>query len=185
MCAIDIHSIQDELQSASSVGPAAIRYYTAQFPGTILPEFTESFHTGDLAVGRDADTLESDARGPRRGLAGGRLGERGREHQRAGERTGASTCTRVRDRRGATKAFTSHIAALALLASIPGGSRACPSEGGPELVCRLAQLPALVAQARRSSPRVKPLGGAGMAEASNGALPGRVEPTVALEGLLS
>ncbi|MGH7548157.1 MAG: glutamine--fructose-6-phosphate transaminase (isomerizing) [Gemmatimonadales bacterium] len=54
-----------------------------------------------------------------------------------------------------TKAFTSQIVALALLGLYLGRQRGLSQEAGRELVCRLAQLPGLVARALELEPQVK------------------------------
>jgi glucosamine--fructose-6-phosphate aminotransferase (isomerizing) len=56
-----------------------------------------------------------------------------------------------------TKAFTSQIAALALLALYLGNQRGLSLATGQEIACRLAQLPSLVARALALEPQVREL----------------------------
>src|SRR6266850_2527016 len=56
-----------------------------------------------------------------------------------------------------TKAFTSQLVALALFGVYLGQQRGLPLEARQELVCRLAQLPALVARALELEPQVQAL----------------------------
>jgi glucosamine--fructose-6-phosphate aminotransferase (isomerizing) len=83
-----------------------------------------------------------------------------------------------------TKAFTSQIAALALLGVYLGRERGLSMQAGQDFVCRLAQLPALVAQVLALEPEVKALAER-FADASNVLYLGRgVNFPVALEGAL-
>ncbi len=83
-----------------------------------------------------------------------------------------------------TKAFTSQIAALALLGVYLGRERGLPRETGQDLVCRLAQLPTLIARALALEPDVKMLAEE-FASAPNALYLGRgVNFPVALEGAL-
>jgi len=83
-----------------------------------------------------------------------------------------------------TKAFTSQIVALALLGVYLGRQRGLSLEAGQDFVCRLAQLPALVARALALEPEVKALAER-YAEAGNALYLGRgVNFPVALEGAL-
>src|SRR6267143_890363 len=83
-----------------------------------------------------------------------------------------------------TKAFTSQIVALALLALLLGRQRGLSLEVGRELACRLAQLPSLVDQALALEPEVK-LIAQEFADARNFLYLGRgVSFPVALEGAL-
>src|SRR6267143_1555590 len=84
-----------------------------------------------------------------------------------------------------TKAFTSQIVALALLALFLGRQRGAPSlEAGQELACRLAQLPALVTETLALDPQVQRIAQA-FADARNFLYLGRgVSFPVALEGAL-
>src|SRR2546428_12617699 len=56
-----------------------------------------------------------------------------------------------------TKAFTSQVVALVMLGLHLGRQRGLPVETGRALVCRLAQLPGLVAQTLALEPQVKAL----------------------------
>jgi glucosamine--fructose-6-phosphate aminotransferase (isomerizing) len=83
-----------------------------------------------------------------------------------------------------TKAFTSQIVALALLGLHLGRQRGLSSEAGQDFVCRLAQLPSLVARTLALEPEVKVLAET-FAEARNVLYLGRgVNFPVALEGAL-
>jgi glucosamine--fructose-6-phosphate aminotransferase (isomerizing) len=83
-----------------------------------------------------------------------------------------------------TKAFTSQIVALALFGVYLGHQRGVPLEERQEILCRLAQLPALVAQTLALEPEVKALAER-FAEAPNALYLGRgVNFPVALEGAL-
>ena len=83
-----------------------------------------------------------------------------------------------------TKAFTSQIVALALLGLYLGRARELSAEDGREVVCRLMQLPQLVARALEIEPQVKALA-ARFAAAPNFLYLGRgVNFPVALEGAL-
>jgi len=83
-----------------------------------------------------------------------------------------------------TKAFTSQIVAFALLGLLLGRQRGLSLEQGQDLVCRLAQLPALVARTLALAPQVQELA-ATLAEAENVLYLGRgVNFPVALEGAL-
>src|SRR5438874_9363319 len=81
-----------------------------------------------------------------------------------------------------TKAFTSQIVALTLLALFLGRQRGLSAEAGQELACRLAQLPGLVARTLELEPEVKRIAQQ-FAEARNFLYLGRgVNFPVALEG---
>ena len=83
-----------------------------------------------------------------------------------------------------TKAFTSQVVALALFGLYLGRHRGLPHEAGQDLVCRLAQLPALVARTLALEPQIKALAHAYRA-ARNVLYLGRgVNFPVALEGAL-
>ena len=83
-----------------------------------------------------------------------------------------------------TKAFTSQIVALALFGVYLGHQRGLPFEARQELVCQLAQLPAVVARALELEPQVKALAER-YADAPNALYLGRgVNFPVALEGAL-
>ncbi|HET8712377.1 MAG TPA: glutamine--fructose-6-phosphate transaminase (isomerizing) [Gemmatimonadales bacterium] len=83
-----------------------------------------------------------------------------------------------------TKAFTSQIAALALLGIYLGTERGLPLEERQDLLCRLAQLPALVARTLALEPEVKMLAEQ-FAQSNNALYLGRgVNFPVALEGAL-
>ena len=83
-----------------------------------------------------------------------------------------------------TKAFTSQIAALLLLGLYFGRQRGLTEEEGRELVCRLAQVPQLMAQALALEPQVKAIA-ARFARQPNFLYLGRgVNFPVALEGAL-
>ncbi len=83
-----------------------------------------------------------------------------------------------------TKAFTSQIAALLLLGLYFGRQRWLTAEEGRELVCRLAQVPQLMAQALALEPQVKAIA-ARFARQPNFLYLGRgVNFPVALEGAL-
>ena len=83
-----------------------------------------------------------------------------------------------------TKAFTSQIAALALLGLYLGRQRNLPLEAGRELACRLAQLPGLVTQVLALEPEIRTIAEA-YAERANFLYLGRgVSFPVALEGAL-
>jgi glucosamine--fructose-6-phosphate aminotransferase (isomerizing) len=83
-----------------------------------------------------------------------------------------------------TKAFTSQIVALALLGLYLGRERGLSEERGRELVCRLIQLPQLVARALELEPQVRALA-ARFATTPNALYLGRgVNFPVALEGAL-
>ena len=83
-----------------------------------------------------------------------------------------------------TKAFTSQIVALALLGLYLGRERGLSEERGRELVCRLIQLPQLVARALELEPQVRALAQR-FAEVPNALYLGRgVNFPVALEGAL-
>jgi len=83
-----------------------------------------------------------------------------------------------------TKAFTSQIVALALLGLYLGRQRGLSLEAGQDFVCRLAQLPALVARTLELEPEVQALAER-YAQACNALYLGRgVNFPVALEGAL-
>src|SRR3989449_8382341 len=83
-----------------------------------------------------------------------------------------------------TKAFTSQIAALALLGLYLGRQRGLSLEAGRSFACRLAQLPALVGQALAFEPEVVAIAET-FATARNALYLGRgVNFPVALEGAL-
>ncbi len=83
-----------------------------------------------------------------------------------------------------TKAFTSQIVALALLGLHLGRHRGLSPEAGQDFLCRLAQLPGLVAQTLALEPEIKTLAQT-YAEAPNVLYLGRgVSFPVALEGAL-
>jgi glutamine---fructose-6-phosphate transaminase (isomerizing) len=83
-----------------------------------------------------------------------------------------------------TKAFTSQIVALALLGVYLGRERGLSLEAGQDLVCRLGQLPGLIAQALALEPEVKMIAEE-FAPAPNALYLGRgVNFPVALEGAL-
>ncbi len=83
-----------------------------------------------------------------------------------------------------TKAFTSQIVALALLGLYLGRERGLSEERGRELVCRLIQLPQLVARALELEPQVRTLAER-FATSPNALYLGRgVNFPVALEGAL-
>src|SRR5437870_4999427 len=83
-----------------------------------------------------------------------------------------------------TKAFTSQIAALALLGLYLGRARGLTAEQGRELVCRLIQLPQLVTRTLALEPEVRALA-ARFADARNFLYLGRgVNFPAALEGAL-
>ncbi|HEV8511019.1 MAG TPA: glutamine--fructose-6-phosphate transaminase (isomerizing) [Gemmatimonadales bacterium] len=83
-----------------------------------------------------------------------------------------------------TKAFTSQIVALALLGVYLGRQRGLPLEAGQELLCRLAQLPTLVARVLALEPEVRRLAEQ-FVDARNALYLGRgVNFPVALEGAL-
>jgi len=83
-----------------------------------------------------------------------------------------------------TKAFTSQIIALALLGLHLGRQRGLSAEVGREFVCRLAQLPSLVARSLALEPEIMALARS-FAEARNALYLGRgVNFPVALEGAL-
>src|SRR5437879_8840273 len=81
-----------------------------------------------------------------------------------------------------TKAFTSQIIALALLGLHLGRQRGLSAEVGREFVCRLAQLPSLVARSLALEPEIMALARS-VADARNARYLGRgVTFTVAMEG---
>jgi glucosamine--fructose-6-phosphate aminotransferase (isomerizing) len=83
-----------------------------------------------------------------------------------------------------TKAFTSQIVALALLGLYLGRERGLSEERGREIVCRLIQLPQLVARALELAPQVRALAQR-FADVPNALYLGRgVNFPVALEGAL-
>jgi glucosamine--fructose-6-phosphate aminotransferase (isomerizing) len=83
-----------------------------------------------------------------------------------------------------TKAFTSQIVALALLGVYLGRERGLPLDTRQEMVCRLGQLPGLIARALELEPDVKMLAEQ-FAQSSNALYLGRgVNFPVALEGAL-
>jgi glutamine---fructose-6-phosphate transaminase (isomerizing) len=83
-----------------------------------------------------------------------------------------------------TKAFTSQIVALALLGLYLGRERGLSEERGREFVCRLIQLPQLVARALELEPRVRALAERFIATANALYLGRGVNFPVALEGAL-
>ncbi|HEY3279477.1 MAG TPA: glutamine--fructose-6-phosphate transaminase (isomerizing) [Gemmatimonadales bacterium] len=83
-----------------------------------------------------------------------------------------------------TKAFTSQIVALALFGLYLGRARGLPADQGRELVCHLAALPGLIAEALALEPAIKKLAHR-YADAANCLYLGRgVNFPVALEGAL-
>ena len=172
------HMIEELAQLPVSVEYASEYRYRrdVQVPGTLTLAISQSGETADTLEAMRADRAAGSRVLGIVNVVGSTIAREtdGGIYLHAGPEVGVAS----------TKAFTSQVVALALFGLYLGRHRGLPHEAGQDLVCRLAQLPALVARTLALEPQIKALAHAYRA-ARNVLYLGRgVNFPVALEGAL-